>query len=83
MKNEANKSVADRRDKFMQQYFRPLIGKKVEMIVRDDSDSEFFAGPMYGLQFEGGIIAWIMTDEEGNGPGHLEIQFPHSHANKS
>jgi hypothetical protein len=31
-------------------------------------------GPIWGLKFDDGTMAFILCDPEGNGPGHLEIQ---------
>lgn len=37
-----------------------------------------YTSPLIGaevLKFSNGYVAWIMCDEEGNGPGHLDIQY--------
>jgi hypothetical protein len=51
-------------------HYGKLIGKTVKQLVTDGDPSE----AMYGLLFTDGTIAWIQRDEEGNGPGFLDIQ---------
>lgn len=50
-----------------------LVGKTITEIVCNEEDP-----PTYGLvcgNERGKVtIAWIQTDEEGNGSGHLEIE---------
>ena len=57
-------------DDFYTKYYSQLVGKTVEKLALDTSDQENF----YGLVFNDGTIAWISCDEEGNGPGHLDIE---------
>jgi hypothetical protein len=45
-----------------------LVGKKITGICRDRSLRQF------GLEFDDGSVAWIQRDEEGNGPGYLNIE---------
>lgn len=54
-------------DPFVREY-SPLIGKTVESIALDDTDSS-----VYGLKFNDGTVAWILQDPEGNGSGFLNI----------
>ena len=74
-KTVANGSPApqDRFTRVLNERFGRLIGKKVEALVRPAQDDEFYQQGMFGLKFEG-MIAWVMQDPEGNGPGFLEIQ---------
>jgi hypothetical protein len=51
-------------------HYGKLIGKIVTRIVKDP-ESE-----CRGLLFSDGTIAWISQDEEGNGPGFLDISEP-------
>ena len=59
-------SVFDRNS----QYYGQLVGKTVNGVVVDLSNVE----SCWGLEFTDGTTAWIMRDEEGNGPGFLDIQ---------
>jgi len=54
----------------------PLVGKKVVQILIDDHEDTIqdFGYPIFGLRFDDGHVAWIMSDEEGNGPGCLHIE---------
>jgi hypothetical protein len=45
-----------------------LVNAKVTAIARDPDDN------VYGLKFDTGVVAWILQDPEGNGPGHLEVE---------
>ena len=56
-------------DPFMKHYGQ-LIGKRVVRIVKDPDDED---GDFYALVFDDGTAAWILQDEEGNGPGFLDI----------
>ena len=54
-----------------------LVGKTVREICHDNAAGPTLGGQkIYGLVFDDGTIGWIMTDAEGNGPGHIEIQSP-------
>jgi hypothetical protein len=59
-----------KKTKFIEKYLSQLVGKKVTGHLRV---TEHFGGPLYGLRFDDGTIAWILCDPEGNGPGHLDI----------
>ena len=48
-----------------------LVGCKIVGVVKDSSDPD--VGVIYGLKFDKGLVAFILSDEEGNGPGYLEI----------
>ena len=52
---------------FTAEHYQQLAGKTVSHVVID-KESGF-----YGLKFTDGTIAWISRDEEGNGPGFLDI----------
>ena len=56
-------------------HFNPILGKKVVGIVHDPSGGDNLF-PQLGLRFEDDTIAWILRDDEGNGPGWLEIVEP-------
>jgi len=58
-------------DQAMIEHLSPLIGHKVTGLVKDPSPG---VGPIWGLRFDDGTMAFILCDPEGNGPGHLEIQ---------
>ena len=48
-----------------------LVGKTLTGVCVDRSDSGI--EPVIGLVF-GKTVAWILCDEEGNGPGVLDIE---------
>ena len=50
-----------------------LVGKTLTGVCVDRSDPGI--EPVIGLVF-GEMIAWILCDEEGNGPGVLDIEGP-------
>ena len=52
-----------------------LVGKMVSRAVVSDGAVPGDL-PIVGLQFADRTIAWILCDEEGNGPGVLDIQEP-------
>ena len=59
------------REDFYVKHYSKLIGKTVTSIVHDGApDNE----QCFGLCFSDGTVAWINCDEEGNGPGFLDIQ---------
>jgi len=68
---------------YMQQHLGKLVGMTIIGIAVSDDDGEeddgFGDGKMYGLilQKRGSdkeTVAWISRDEEGNGPGWLDLQ---------
>ena len=70
----------EREREFNIRHLSQLIGKRVTGVVHDPSGDP---SDIYGLAFEDvspkgkvsgkGMVAWILMDPEGNGPGHLEI----------
>ena len=50
-----------------------LVGKTLTGVCIDRSDRGI--EPVIGLVF-GETVAWILCDEEGNGPGVLDIEGP-------
>lgn len=60
--------------------YKKLVGMKVMGIVVDPGEDGFI--PMvFGIQLSGttkgkkkNIIAWILCDPEGNGPGFLSVE---------
>ena len=58
-------------DYYIKEYSQ-LKGHKVVDIVKDGSDPD---ETVYGLVFDNGTVAWIMSDDEGNGSGTLHIQI--------
>lgn len=49
--------------------YKNLVGKKIiNVVVESRTYPELF-----GLKFDDGTTAWILCDEEGNGPGFLDI----------
>lgn len=56
---------------YMEKHLGQLVNRTVIGLVNGDSDSE------WGLQFDDGTVAWIMSDPEGNDPGHLDIDQTH------
>ena len=59
---------------YMHKYLQPLVGMRVTNIAKDKDQGE------YSLRLEnkrtGAVCyAWIMCDEEGNGPGHLDLDW--------
>jgi len=59
-------------DPYMRHYGQ-LMGKRVVRIVKDDGADDFGGDVFYALVFDDGTTAWILQDEEGNGPGFLDI----------
>jgi len=67
-----NKSVYEK-------HYKQLIGYTLtDVIVVDDEDDEFFEEAQIVLFFEKKgkqtLVAYLLSDEEGNGTGHLDIQ---------
>lgn len=64
-------------DPYIKEYTK-LRGKILVDVVKDDEGID--GQPVYGLVFKSGIsdrkpsVAWVYQDEEGNGPGFLNIQ---------
>jgi hypothetical protein len=64
-------------DPYLQEYLK-LRGKILVDVVKDEDGID--GQPVYGLVFKSGIkdrkpsVAWVYRDEEGNGPGFLNIQ---------
>jgi len=56
-----------RHNEYMKKHLSQLIGKTVIAVVPDDDEE------MWALVFTDKTSAWILRDEEGNGPGHLDI----------
>ena len=60
----------------MIKYLRPLIGATITSLIVDEGESEHDE-PYYGFAFTTkngkSYECMILADEEGNGPGHLEI----------
>ena len=52
-----------------------LVGRRVTGIALDSESEADFGEPCYGLRFANGLVAWIMRDPEGNGPGFLDIEL--------
>lgn len=46
-----------------------LVGKKITNICTDGDGT-------YGFVLNDGTVAWVLCDEEGNGPGYLDIVAP-------
>ena len=67
-----NKSVYEK-------HYKQLIGYTLtDVVVIDDEDDEFFEEVQIALFFEKKgkhkLVAYLLSDEEGNGTGHLDIQ---------
>lgn len=58
-------------DEVMARYLHQLVGRKVTAVVRDPTHD---LDTIWGLEFDDGKAAFIMSDPEGNGAGHLSIQ---------
>jgi hypothetical protein len=58
----------------MDEYYAKLVGKRITGIVKDVGEGPYSIGTIYGLQLSNGEIAWVLRDEEGNGPGFLSIE---------
>ena len=66
---------------YMHKYLDPLVGMRVTAIAvsRANEDAGRYEDE-YALKLEnkrtGAVCyAWIMCDEEGNGPGHLDLDW--------
>ena len=57
--------------KIIVKHLSQLIGKTIKDIARDGGDD--YTEECFGLIMNDGTIAWVMSDEEGNGSGHLHI----------
>ncbi len=55
----------------MARYLRQLVGLEVTAVVRDPTHD---LDTIWGLEFSDGKAAFILSDAEGNGAGHLAIQ---------
>lgn len=58
---------------YMQDYLAPALNKRITSVVDDIDDP---TEPFIGLRLEDGHVIWCLSDPEGNGPGHLELQGP-------
>ena len=64
-------------DPYLAEY-KKLVGKMCVDVICDGEGIE--GQPVYGLVFKSGVkdrkpsVAWVYQDEEGNGPGFLNIQ---------
>ena len=58
---------------FYMKHYGPLIGKTVKSLTIDETADTGDGEPLFGLLFTDGTIAWILSDEEGNGSGFLDI----------
>jgi len=64
-------------DPYLKEYLK-LRGKILVDVLKDEDGID--GQPVYGLVFKSGIsdrkpsVAWVYQDEEGNGPGFLNIQ---------
>lgn len=63
-----HKSVRGETTHYVRHYGR-LIGRTIRSIQIEDYDGQ----PCVALIFDDGSAALVMADEEGNGPGHLDI----------
>ncbi len=66
-------SELPRSPQFHLKRYDKLVGKTLTGVCVDRSDGS--GDPVIGLVF-GGTVAWILCDEEGNGPGVLDIEGP-------
>ena len=57
--------------RFLLKRYDTLVGKTLTSVCVDRSDPGI--EPVIGLVF-GETVAWILCDEEGNGPGVLDIE---------
>ena len=57
-------------DRGMRKHLGQLVGRKVTGLMKDSSQE---TDPIWALKFDDGRLAFIMSDPEGNGPGHLVI----------
>ena len=60
--------------KAMEEHLSRLVGLAVAGLVEDSGSEADFGEPCHGLVFDNGLVAWIMRDAEGNGPGFLDIE---------
>lgn len=71
--NRIKDSALPRSTQFHLKRYDKLVGKTLTGVCVDRSDRGI--EPVIGLVF-GETVAWIMCDEEGNGPGVLDIEGP-------
>ena len=72
-KNKIKDSELPRSTQFHLKRYAALVGKTLTGVCVDRSDSDI--EPVIGLVF-GDTVVWILCDEEGNGPGVLDIVGP-------
>ena len=70
-KNKIRDSELPRSTQFHLKRYDALVGKTLTGVCVDRSDPGI--EPVIGLVF-GETVAWILFDEEGNGPGVLDIE---------
>lgn len=70
-KKTIEESKLPKSTRFHMERYDALVGKKLTGMCVDNSDPGI--EPVVGLKF-GKTIAWILCDEEGNGPGCLDLQ---------
>jgi tRNA(Met) C34 N-acetyltransferase TmcA len=65
-------------DKDMEKHLQRLLGGTITGLVVDDTDD--FDDDMWALTIKtrsgGRLMAWILADAEGNGPGFLALDAP-------
>lgn len=55
--------------RWMESHLGPLVGHKITKLIFDGDET-------WGFEIDNGARAWILRDEEGNGPGFLDIEKP-------
>ena len=72
-------------ERYVGDLVEPLVGGTITGVVMepDDEANEGFGEVAYGLEVKcaDGMtrIAWVLMDEEGNGPGALDIEDVEGH----
>lgn len=62
-----NKSVYEK-------YYKQLIGYTLtDVVVFDDEDDEVQIALFFEKKGKQSLVAYLLSDEEGNGTGHLDI----------
>lgn len=74
----SQRSIPMKQNDVMENYLtQHLLGQTISRIVKDDSSKtrQDLGSPLYALVLGNGKHVWILSDAEGNGPGHLEVEL--------
>ena len=64
-------SLNSQRTRHYIRHFGKLVGKTVAKVAYTAAEGDIDEG--FGLLFTDGTVAWVISDEEGNAQGYLDI----------